>query len=79
MFITNGYDYSASKRSTWLKLLYLAATKREILSRISIWVQIKAVKSQCFTAFCCDLGFENMLKPQISQITRIRKDRRFEI
>ncbi|HML74200.1 MAG TPA: hypothetical protein PKB02_06860 [Anaerohalosphaeraceae bacterium] len=35
-YIPNGHDYSASKRSKWLKLPYLAATNRKISSRISI-------------------------------------------
>jgi hypothetical protein len=38
LFIPNGYDYSASKISTWLKWLYLAATNRKISSRVSIYV-----------------------------------------
>jgi len=35
-YIPNGYDYSASKSSMWLMLLYFAAPKREILSTIHI-------------------------------------------
>jgi len=34
--IPNGHDYSASKRSKWLKLLVLAATNRKISSKISV-------------------------------------------
>ena len=34
--IPDGYDYSANKNSKWLTRLYLAATNRNISSRISI-------------------------------------------
>ena len=38
-YIPNGYDYSASKRSMWLKLLYLAATNRKISSEIRLKIK----------------------------------------
>ena len=50
--IPNGYDYSASKRSKWLKLLYLAATNREISSRISIYKEVNMCRIVITLAGC---------------------------